>query len=126
MRRRVKRRLFLMSMALATGATGSAFGKGFGKGEDELRLHSDERGSAHVSALPDEDGGGSGGKAGAWLGKLKGLLGGMQYGAEAGSPSPRESGWRLEMLPAEGKSEHPNELRLDRAKRLGVAFRLSF
>lgn len=122
MRKRIKRRLFLMSMALAAGASGHAFAKGDkGGGEghvfdgsaqhaDTTRLAGDSVASGSTSLLH----------------RVADALGGMRYGAPLEQTQPASKGWRLDLLPAQARPEPGNDLGAAKAKSFGVALRLAF
>lgn len=123
MRQRIKRRVFLMSMALATGASGTAFAKGSkhdsddffgvnpqGPGKSGMRYHSDN---------PHPDLGGAG-----LVGTLQGWLGGLHFSPE--NPAEAGKGWRLEMLPDQGGPTGATDARPVQSRPLGLAVRLAF
>ena len=125
MRRRVKRRLFLMSMALATGASGHVFaqdGKSIpGRGHDF--------GGEHPAAslpLGDADDLGLGANSGALLHQVKALLGGLGYGTETARAAPAPKDWRLQLLPPETRNDLGGDFRSNNTKRFGVALSMSF
>ena len=126
MRQRVKRRLFLMSMALATGASYSAFAKGGSKIGGDAHLYADERVGAHFTTFPDEEKSEIGTKPSMLFGKLKNLLGGLSYRSDATPPPSGASGWRLEMLPHDSRSDIANDFKLEKEKRFGIALRVRF
>ena len=89
MRRRVKRRLFLMSMALATGASGHAFAQG---GKSIPGQGHDFSGDYPAASLPlaDGDGLGQGANSSTLLGQVKTLLGELGFGTETVKPAAVE------------------------------------
>ena len=125
MRRRVKRRLFLMSMALATGASGHAYAQG---GKSIPGQGHDFGGGYPAASLPLADGDGleQGANSGTLLHQVKALLGGLGYGTEAAKPATAPKDWRLQLLPPETRSDLGGDFRTDKAKRFGVALRMSF
>jgi hypothetical protein len=124
MRRKVKRRLFLMSMALATGASYSAFAKGAGKSAD-AHFYGDERLSAHVTSLPVGEIGETETRPPLLFGKLKKLFGGLNLAPDSAPPSAARE-WRLEMFSPDARSDLANDSRPERAKPIGIALRLQF
>ncbi|NTV97501.1 MAG: hypothetical protein HGA75_19185 [Thiobacillus sp.] len=98
MRQRVKRRLFMMSMAVATGSAGPAFAKGGGKVDDDLRAYIQDWRSPHVTTLPHA----------------------------ATGASPADKGWRLELLPPETRSHFDRDTSPHESKRFGLALRMAF
>lgn len=102
----------MMSMALATGASGVAFAKGGGKaaGDVPLLLGS----GVQMAVLPDEAAGHA--RQSALRGAMQNLMG---HG-----PNPHGKGWHLEMLsPDAGPAQ---DFAVRPAKRLGVALRMAF
>lgn len=116
MRQRVKRRLFMMSMALATGASSPAFAKG-----GNAYLHDDARAGAHLIPLPDSEGLGWGKRPGL-IGSMKALAGNLGSSPDAASGR----GWRMELMPHESESKLGLDTRPDQAMRIGVAWRVAF
>ncbi|MBM4182364.1 MAG: hypothetical protein FJ209_12525 [Betaproteobacteria bacterium] len=123
MRQRVKRRLFLMSMALAAGASGHAFAKGGEKAVGEGHRFADAASDSTVfwpeaaQAARDSPG---------LLDRLGGALGAMRYGAAPESPPSAARGWRLDVLPAGAGPESGSDARAAKAKPFGLALRLAF
>lgn len=111
MRQRVKRRFFIMGMALATGASGTAFAKG-GKGAGEAPPYLDDRLSTQAAAFP----GGAATRPPAFHGAMNNLMG---HG-----PDDHSRGWRLELLPPEARLDQ--DYRPRPAQRYGLALRMSF
>ncbi|TCJ12330.1 hypothetical protein EZJ19_12395 [Parasulfuritortus cantonensis] len=97
MRRKVKRRLFMMSMAVAAGAAAPAVAKAGGKADGALRGYVPAGQEAYIALLP--------------------------HLAEAHLAAP---GWRLEMLPAEPKYAFEQDTRPRQDTRVGLALRLTF
>lgn len=118
MKRRVKRRVFLMSMALATGAGVPALAKAGGKGAGHGEMHPTV--GDHLPGMPDSP-------AAAEPASLHAHLRHLFAAAETGRRGQAGRGWRLEMLPAQMRDassiEHGPE---QKAKRLGLALRLAF
>jgi len=125
MRQRVKRRLFLMSMALATGASYSAFAKGGNIGGN-THFYAEDRLSAHITSLRDDEMREPETKSPVLFGKLKNLLVGLSYSPDVAPPPTGARGWRLEMLPTDARPDLANDFRLERAKRFGIALRVPF
>ncbi len=126
MRQMVKRRLFLMSMALVTGASYSAFAKGGSKtGGDDLVNAKGWLGVTHFTALSGEEMREET-KPSMLFGKLKNLLDGLSYSPEVVPSGFGTKGWRLEMLPPDARSDLASDFRLEKAKRFGVALRVPF
>lgn len=126
MRQRVKRRLFLMSMALATGASYSAFAKGGANTGGDAHFYTEDRLSAHLTSLPDDVMREAETKPPVLFGKLKNLLVGLSYGSGVAPPPAGAKGWRLEMLPTDARPDLASDFRLERAKRFGIALRVPF
>jgi hypothetical protein len=97
MRQRVKRRLFMMSMALAAGAAGPAFAKGGGKADDDLSAYAREGRGPYLTALP-----------------------------HAATDARADKGWRLELLPPETRSAFDRDSRPRENQRFGLALRMAF
>jgi hypothetical protein len=126
MRQLVKRRLFLMSMALVTGASHSAYAKGGSKtGGDDLVYANSWLAGTHFTALPGEEMREET-KPSMLFGKLKNLLDGLSYSPEVAPLGFGTKGWRLEMLPPDARSDLASDFRLEKAKRFGVALRVPF
>ncbi len=113
MRRRVKRRLFLMSMALAAGTPGSAFAKGGA----EAFPQAGERLSAQVDAL-------SGEPSTLWS-KARDLARSLNLSGETTPPAAAKA-WRLELLPPASHQEAAADPRLNKGARFGLALRVAF
>lgn len=125
MRRRVKRRLFLMSMALATGTCGHAFAQGGRNAAGEGHHFGGEfRDSA--LPLPDNEGLGRGSSSSTMLGRVRQALTGVVFGGEAGTVSTAARGWRLELLQAEPGTGMSGDQKIGKAKVLGVTLRVTF
>lgn len=125
MRQMVKRRLFLMSMALVTGASYSAFAKGGSKIGGYYHINADGRVGAHFTSLADEEIRDET-KLSVLSGKLKKLLDGLTYSSDVAPLHFGTRGWRLEMLPLDARSDLANDFRLEKAKRFGIALRVPF
>jgi hypothetical protein len=108
MRQRIKRRVFLMSMALATGASGSALAKGSKHDREEWAGFSGSSGPARSDLLAT----------------LQGWVGGLGYSAE--TEAEAQKGWRLEMLPARESPAASDNGRPSRDRAFGLAVRLAF
>jgi hypothetical protein len=124
MRRRIKRRLFLMSMALATGTCGHAFAQGGRSAAGEGHFGGEPTDSA--LPLPENSGVGRGASPSKLLGHVRQALTGLGLGAEAGSVSTAAKGWRLELLQSESGTGMGGDYRPGKAKPLGVALRVTF
>lgn len=109
MKQRIKRRVFLMSMALATGASGAAWAKG--NKHDHDGAWSGFSGSSGP-ARPD------------LVGTLQGWLGGLRYSPETEAEAGKA--WRLEMLPAQDSPAASDNGRPSRDRPFGLALRLAF
>lgn len=134
MRRKIKRKVFMMGMAVtATLPIGTA-AKASGKPDYESHPYSgwrDVQMSVPAANADDVDPG----KA-SLIGKLKNLLGGGGYGlgagtahsgaAYSGSAYSQGKGWQVELLQNQADTEQTGNIRQARDKRLGLAFRLSF
>lgn len=127
MRRKIKRKVFMMGMAVtATLPIGTA-AKASGKPDYESHPYSgwrDVQMSVPAANTDDVDPG----KA-SLIGKLKNLLGGGAYGLGAGadySQGTQGKGWQVELLQNQVDTEQTGNIRQARDKRLGLAFRLSF
>ena len=125
MKRRIKRRVFLMSMALASGASATALAR-----ETPLP-HFDTgsfTGSGHAFGLASDE----------WLPRIddspaQGLFAGLKrmperlHGrAETMKQAAGAKGWQVQMLQPESGFVHGLENRLNRGLRIGVALRASF
>lgn len=120
MKRRVKRRVFLMSMALATGAGVPVLAKAGGKGAGSEHGEMHPIVSDHLPRMLDSP-------VAAEPASLYVHLRHLFAAAETGLRGQAGRGWRLEMLPAQMRdasaSEHGPE---QKAKRFGLALRLAF
>ena len=125
MRRRIKRRLFLMSMALAAGASGQSHAQG-GKNTAGQGHHfgGDDPGAAHL--LPDVASSGSGGFSSGFVDRIKQAIAGLGEGVEARTAPSAARGWRLEMFQSEPRPEMGGDPRLEKTKHFGMAFRMTF
>lgn len=123
MKRRIKRKVFMMGMAVSAtlpiGATAKAGGKHdveahpySGWGATELSM---PVGAAEPPARQET-----------LLGRIKGLLGGAGYGAEPASAYGRDKGWRMELMQNEAPAPDAGDTRQARERRVGLAFRMSF
>lgn len=121
MRRKIKRRLFLMSMTMATGASCPAFAKGLA----DAHFYTEDRPGAHITAYPDEVEHATGARLPDFLASMKNILGGLHYGAGS-APPPSEKGWRLELLPPEPRMNFDSDFRPEKARRVGLALRMAF
>jgi len=127
MRLKVKRRLFLLSMAMATGTAGPAIAKGGGKMEVDAAFDVQERYGAHVSSMPDaEIEGGNTSTTTMFFTKLKSMFRELNYGSGVSTLPTESKGWRLEMLQADTKPDHASDPRLLQDKRFGMALRMAF
>ncbi len=89
MRKRIKRRLFLVSMAMAAGASGHAFAKGADKVGGEGHVF--DASSPHADAARITGDAPAGGSA-SLLHRVGDALGGMRYGAALDQSSPAGKG----------------------------------
>jgi len=130
MKRKIKRKLFLMGMAMTTGLPGMAHAKGSGKQERDALLQSGQWYSA-TSTFSVEHGSGQD-KPAALLSKLGAMLEGMHYSGLGSMDAPAAGSWRLEMLPPGNpvdpgnlgeQTDNPNSAG---EKRFGLAVRLAF
>lgn len=122
MRRRIKRKVFMMGMAVSATLPISASAKANGKPDHESHPYSNWR--TTQLTIP-----GNGADAGdirniSLIGKLKTLLGGAGYVAASESPYSQSRGWQVELL--QNQSDPVGDIRQARDKRFGLAFRLSF
>lgn len=124
MKRRIKRKVFMMSMAVTATLPIGASAKASGKPDHESHPYSSWRSSqlsVPAANLEDVDSG----KV-SLIGKLKNLLGGVGYSADAASTYSQAKGWRVELLQNEAHPEQSGDIRQANDKRFGLAFRLSF
>jgi hypothetical protein len=126
MKRRVKRRLFLMSVALASGAGGSAFAK-------EIALpHYDAHARAADAYRPSVADVGHQVRADdskPWIlfsSLRKRIPGVLHAGADAHAGSRDAKGWRLQMMQPETAFAQDQDARLNQGMRLGLALRAAF
>jgi hypothetical protein len=125
MRRRIKRRLFLMSMALAAGASGQSHAQG-GKNMAGQGHHFGGDDADAALLLPDVGGSGTGGSSSGFVDRIKRTIAGLGEGAEARTATSAARGWRLEMFQPEPRPEMGGDPRLEKAKHFGMAFRMTF
>jgi hypothetical protein len=134
MKRMVKRKVFLMSMAVAASLPAGAFAKGGGKMERDGYSHSrGERGvpvaspGDEIQESPEMQVSQVGSMDVSLLDKLRGMVKGLTYQPETGSDSVQDKSWKLELLQAEsirpGLTDNP---RISASKPVGVALRLKF
>lgn len=125
MRRKIKRKLFLMGMAVSASLPGVVFAKGNGKLEYDAYLRASHWHSVVPSALAEGASVGED-KSPGMFSRLKTIVDRMNYGSEAPVAYTKPSTWRLEMLQptvAPGEGEAPNAAS---DKRIGLALRVAF
>jgi len=125
MRRRIKRRVFLMSMALATGTCGHAFAQGGRSVAGEGHLFAGESPDNNLP-LHEHGGGGRDSPSSNLLGQVRQAIAGLGFGADARTASTAARGWRLELLQSESETGMSGDHRTGKAKPFGVALRVSF
>jgi hypothetical protein len=117
MKRKIKRKLFLMGMAITAGLPGVAFAKGGGKAEREAGLHASQWQSVNSSALAGDMDLGAAESAGLYS-RLKTIVDRMNYSVEVPAAQAKPKAWRLEMLPLGSGRCPPVERRETRGYRL--------
>jgi hypothetical protein len=126
MRRRVKRRLFMVSMAIATGASGSAIAKGVGNGYNDARPYSSGWGKPDMASILGQDLPDSATKPLTVFSKFAAILGNLNLRTESSAAIPEARNWRLELLPPGVQSGPVGDPRLVGGKRVGLALRMAF
>lgn len=127
MKRKFKRKVLLMGMAVAASLPVGAFAKGNGKAERDAH-HAGWRSAVSVSAdgilePPGMRPGSETGESGALFGKLKALVSGLPYRADDVSTP----GWQLELLQSEPtRFQMTDDPRVAADKHVGLALRLKF
>ena len=122
MRRKIKRRLFLMGMAVAAGAIGHAHAKGgkLGNGGHDYSAWS----AGQLSTLPFDPTPAAALSDGL-LGRFKAMLGGLDYTVEGSVGAPRRQGWGLQLFRPEALTGVSDDPRLN-GRQMGVALRINF
>lgn len=123
MRRKIKRRLFLMGMAVAAGAIGHAHAKGgkLGQGEHDYSAWS----ANQLSTLPFDPAPAASTLSDGLLGRFKAMLGGLDYTVQGGVGAPRRQGWGLQLFRPEAVTGVSDDPRLNGGQ-MGVALRINF
>lgn len=122
MRRRIKRKVFMVGMAVSATLPISASAKASGKPDYESHPYSNWRTTQLTIPGNDADAGDI--RNISLIGKLKNLLGGAGYVEASESPYSQSRGWQVELL--QNHSDQAGDIRQARDKRFGLAFRLSF
>lgn len=124
MRRKFKRKVFMMGMAVSATLPISTTAKASGKPDSEEHPYSGWQTAQLIvpGNLADD---GEVGKV-SFISKLKTLFGGAGYGSGAVQTYPGDKGWQMELLQNPGNGEGASDIRQARDKRFGVSFRLSF
>lgn len=125
MKRKIKRKLFLMGIAITAGLPGVAFAKGSGKAEREAYLHASQWHSVRSSTLAGDMDRGEAESAG-FYSKLKTIVDRMNYSVEVPVAQIKPRAWRLEMLQPNISLDQADAPRLSGEKRVGVALRVAF
>jgi hypothetical protein len=125
MKRKIKRKLFVMGMAVAAGAAGSAFAKENSKTarEDFLQAshwHSDDHVAAGAGVALAEA------QSMGLYSKLKSIVGTLNYNVELPAAQIKPGAWRLGMLPSNAWPDLSEAPRPSADKRVGVALHLAF
>lgn len=133
MKRKIKRKVLLMGMAVAASFPAAAFAQGGGKVERQGYHHSNGGRGAPVSDLADLiqeapemriDDEGDGGSS-SLLNKLKGMAASLSSRVEA--VTAIDQAWKLELSESEpaslGSAGHP---KINTSRPVGVALRLKF
>ncbi len=124
MKRRIKRKVFMMGMAVSATLPIGTTAKAGGKLDYESHPYSSWRGSQLSVPATNVDAVDVGKVS--LLGKLKNLLGGVGYGVDSESGYSQGKGWQVELLQNPADSERESDIRPARDKRFGLAFRMSF
>lgn len=122
MRRRIKRKVFMMGMAVSATLPISASAKASGKPDYETHPYSNWR--TTQMTIPGNGADAGGVRNMSLIGKLKNLLGGTGYVAASESPYSQSRGWQVELL--QNHSDQGSDIRQAGDKRFGLAFRFSF
>lgn len=123
MKRRIKRKVFMVGMAVSATLPLGSTAKAAGKHDHQIQPYSGWSGAElsmplNVAEPPARDI--------SLMGKLKSLLGGVGYGTDATSAYARDKGWRVELMRNEPAVDQAGDIRQARDKRFGLAFRMSF
>ena len=124
MKRKIKRKVFMMGMAVTATLPISASAKASGKPDYESHPYSSWR-STQLN-IPGNNIDDADVRNVSLIGKLKNLLGGAGYSAGAASAYSQSKGWQVELLQNQANAGQAGDIRQARDKSLGLAFRLSF
>jgi len=126
MKRRVKRRLFLMSVALASGASGSAFAREIALPHYDAHARAADAYRASVASVGHEV---RADDAKSWIlfsSLSKRIPGMLHAGADAHAGARDTKGWRLGLMAPEPVAAHDQDARLNQGMRLGLTLRATF
>jgi hypothetical protein len=123
MKRKIKRKVFMMGMAVTATMPISASAKAGGKPDFESHPYSSWRGTQLTVPGNNIDDANSGNVS--LIGKLKSLFG-VGYSTDGATPYSQGKGWQVELLQNDAGAGLSNDARQAKDKRFGLAFRLSF
>lgn len=125
MKRKIKRKLFLMGMTLAAGMPGGAFAKESSKAEYQAYLRASHWHSLSA-AEPLAGESAAADKPALAFSKLKAIVGRMNYAVEAPQAQYKPKGWRLEMLQSDIPADQADAPKAGGEKFLGLGLRMDF
>lgn len=123
MKRKIKRKVFMMGMAVSATLPISSSAKANGKPDYESHPYSSWRTTQMTAPGKDVD---DGDRNISLIGKLKTLLGGAGYSTGSASAYSQGKGWQVELLQNQANAAQSDDIRQAGDKRYGLAFRLSF
>lgn len=126
MKRRVKRRLFLMSVALASGASGSAFAREIALPHYDAHARAADAHRSSVASVGHEVRADNDKPWILFSSFGKRIPGMLHAGADAHEATRDTKGWRLGLMAPEPVSAHDQDARLNQGMRFGLALRAAF
>ncbi len=123
MKRRIKRKVFMMGMAVSATLPIGTTAKAGGKADHEAHPYSGWSGAQLTVPVDLAE---PSPRDMNLLARLKSLVGGAAYSADAATAYGRDKGWRMELMQNEPAADPVGEVRQARDKRFGLALRMSF